>query len=199
MSEGEAMSTKITPSQFLKVKALTNKIVTGFSVFTAVCLVLFIVLSFISNCDVNANRQSSFFGYKLWSVTDNSMSPKYVPGNAVTIKYTSADNLKVGDVILVKQNGTSTLLKISSLEKDKILYDIEATSNKSEFPRVIEEKDIVGKVVGSSWILGILLPIANFLNLPVFFVIIPVILLALLLIAQLLISIVYKHLKPYIK
>ncbi len=193
------MSTKILPSQFLKVRALANKIVVGFSIFTAVCLVLFVVLNFISNCDVSANKQSSFFGYKLWAVTDDSMAPKYVPGNAVTIKYTSADNLKVGDVILVKQNDTSTLLKISLLEKDKILYDIEATSNKSEFPRVVEEKDIVGKVTGNSWILGILLPMANFLNLPVVFVIIPVILLALLLIAQLLISIIYKHLKPYIK
>ncbi|MBR5495829.1 MAG: hypothetical protein IKV58_00400, partial [Oscillospiraceae bacterium] len=104
-----------------------------------------------------------------------------------------------GDVVLVSQNDSATLLEISSLEKNKILYDIEARSYKSEFPRAIDEKYIVGKVTGSSWVLGILLPMANYLNLLVFFVVIPITLLILLLLAKLILFAVDKHLKPYIE
>lgn len=58
---------------------------------------------------LSGDTQKTIFGYRFYNVLTPSMRPAFDPGDMIFVKYTNADELKVGDVVTFTPSKTSTV------------------------------------------------------------------------------------------
>ena len=91
----------------------------------------------------------SFYIYKAYVITTNSMEPELKKDDVVVIKKAKADNLKQGDIITFKQNGetiTHRIVQIDDIEDGK-LYITKGDNNNVQDEQGLRFDQIEGKLV----------------------------------------------------
>ena len=103
----------------------------------------------------------SILGYRLFTINDNEMSPKYKVNDIIIVKDYDPSKLKVGDNIsylgdCCGQGGMIINHKIIKIEDEANKIITKGINSKEEDPE-IKYKQVIGKIVGK-------LPIINFIH-----------------------------------
>ena len=102
------------------------------------------------------------FGFQIYTILSPSMEPKYPTGAIIYVKKCDTQSLKNGDVITFQltDNMTAThrIVKLVSDEEnpDKILFRTKGDNNDEPDDALVEPGRVLGKVVFSIPLLGIL-------------------------------------------
>ena len=123
--------------------ATIRKLVFIFFVIILYNIVL-LYMSYIDKFDT-----PSFYIYKAYVITTNSMEPELKKDDVVVIKKAKADNLKQGDIITFKQNGetiTHRIVHIDDIEDGK-LYITKGDNNNVQDEQGLRFDQIEGKLV----------------------------------------------------
>lgn len=126
-----------------ELHARIRKLVYIFLVIILYNIVL-LYMSYIDKFDT-----PSFYIYKAYVITTNSMEPELKKDDVVVIKKAKADNLKQGDIITFKQNGetiTHRIVQIDDIEDGK-LYITKGDNNNVQDEQVLRFDQIEGKLV----------------------------------------------------
>ena len=124
-----------------ELHARIRKLVYIFLVIILYNIVL-LYMSYIDKFDT-----PSFYIYKAYVITTNSMEPELKKDDVVVIK--KADNLKQGDIITFKQNGetiTHRIVQIDDIEDGK-LYITKGDNNNVQDEQGLRFDQIEGKLV----------------------------------------------------
>ena len=121
--------------------------------------VLIIYLVFI--CVHRLSIDGSVLGYRLFTINNNEMSPKYNFNDIIVVKDYDPSKLKVGDNIsylgdCCGQGGMIINHKIVKIDKELNKITTKGINSSIEDPE-IKYKQVIGKVVG-------ILPVINFLH-----------------------------------
>lgn len=106
--------------------------------------IVLLYMSYIDKFDT-----PSFYIYKAYVITTNSMEPELKKDDVVVIKKAKADNLKQGDIITFKQNGetiTHRIVQIDDIEDGK-LYITKGDNNNVQDEQGLRFDQIEGKLV----------------------------------------------------
>lgn len=105
------------------------------------------VLLFFSS--MNKMQNISFFGYKAFIITTNSMEPSINHGDAILTKKTKEKDLKEGDVITFNRENESITHRIIRIDEEENvkLYVTKGDNNNVEDKKKIKYEDIEGKKV----------------------------------------------------
>lgn len=126
-----------------ELHARIRKLVYIFLVIILYNIVL-LYMSYIDKFDT-----PSFYIYKAYVITTNSMEPELKKDDVVVIKKAKADNLKQGDIITFKQNGetiTHRIVQIDDIEDGK-LYITKGDNNNVQDEQGLRFDQIEGKLV----------------------------------------------------
>lgn len=126
-----------------ELHARIRKLVYIFLVIILYNIVL-LYMSYIDKFDT-----PSFYIYKAYVITTNSMEPELKKDDVVVIKKAKADNLKQGDIITFKQNGetiTHRIVQIDDIEDGK-LYITKGDNNNVQDEQALRFDQIEGKLV----------------------------------------------------
>lgn len=126
-----------------ELHARIRKLVYIFLVIILYNIVL-LYMSYIDKFDT-----PSFYIYKAYVITTNSMEPELKEDDVVVIKKAKADNLKQGDIITFKQNGetiTHRIVQIDDIEDGK-LYITKGDNNNVQDEQGLRFDQIEGKLV----------------------------------------------------
>lgn len=142
-------------------KLLENKafkiiygIIRTFIVSFLVIYLLFVIIQRVTN-------NSSIFGYRMFTVATGSMEPVYNVNDVILVKDTDPSTLKVGDDIAYLGNRdavkglvvTHRIIRIETLDDNKVHYTLKGVNNKYEDPSITEDQ-ILGKVVGKTYVVS---------------------------------------------
>lgn len=123
--------------------------------------ILVIYLVFIAIHRISIDR--SVLGYRLYSINNNEMYPKYKVNDIVIVEDINVKKLKVGDTISYRANccGMEGMVVNHKIEKidvndENICFVTKGINSNIEDP-MINSKQVIGKVVG-------ILPVINFLH-----------------------------------
>lgn len=172
-------------------KVLFNRISIIVEWIISILLILLIILTAFQRF----SNQGNFFGYRIYTVASGSMIPIYDIGDTLLIKDTGITDLKVGDAVtyIGEADGLDGLIithqiqKIEVGEDGKLYFHTKGIANNVEDP-IVEEDQVLGKVVYKFIILSIFGKITTNMIALLLFITIPVA----LLIAIEIIKIVYK-------
>mgnify|MGYP003186381641 FL=1 len=106
--------------------------------------IVLLYMSYIDKFDT-----PSFYIYKAYVITTNSMEPELKKDDVVVIKKAKADNLKQGDIVTFKQNGetiTHRIVQIDDIEDGK-LYITKGDNNNVQDEQGLRFDQIEGKLV----------------------------------------------------
>lgn len=123
------------------------------SVFFKILKIIFIVFISIYLLFVIAHKiseKSGIFGYRLYTITDNTMANKYVINDVVLVKEVSVKKLKKNDNIAYYsslEKGKVVFHKIIDVKKDKDLSFETKGINSLYTDPVVDSKKVIGKVV----------------------------------------------------
>jgi signal peptidase len=126
-----------------ELHARIRKLVYIFLVIILYNIVL-LYMSYIDKFDT-----PSFYIYKAYVITTNSMEPELKKDDVVVIKKAKADNLKQGDIVTFKQNGetiTHRIVQIDDIEDGK-LYITKGDNNNVQDEQGLRFDQIEGKLV----------------------------------------------------
>lgn len=126
-----------------ELHARIRKLVYIFLVIILYNIVL-LYMSYIDKFDT-----PSFYIYKAYVITTNSMEPELKKDDVVVIKKEKADNLKQGDIVTFKQNGetiTHRIVQIDDIEDGK-LYITKGDNNNVQDEQGLRFDQIEGKLV----------------------------------------------------
>lgn len=126
-----------------ELHARIRKLVYIFLVIILYNIVL-LYMSYIDKFDT-----PSFYIYKAYVITTNSMEPELKKDDVVVIKKAKAYNLKQGDIITFKQNGetiTHRIVQIDDIEDGK-LYITKGDNNNVQDEQGLRFDQIEGKLV----------------------------------------------------
>ena len=126
-----------------ELHARIRKLVYIFLVIILYNIVL-LYMSYIDKFDT-----PSFYIYKAYVITTNSMEPELKKDDVVVIKKAKADYLKQGDIITFKQNGetiTHRIVQIDDIEDGK-LYITKGDNNNVQDEQGLRFDQIEGKLV----------------------------------------------------
>lgn len=126
-----------------ELHARIRKLVYIFLVIILYNIVL-LYMSYIDKFDT-----PSFYIYKAYVITTNSMEPELKKDDVVVIKKAKVDNLKQGDIITFKQNGetiTHRIVQIDDIEDGK-LYITKGDNNNVQDEQGLRFDQIEGKLV----------------------------------------------------
>ena len=126
-----------------ELHARIRKLVYIFLVIILYNIVL-LYMSYIDKFDT-----PSFYIYKAYVITTNSMEPELKKDDVVVIKKAKADNLKQGDIVTFKQNGetiTHRIVQIDDIEDGK-LYITKGDINNVQDEQGLRFDQIEGKLV----------------------------------------------------
>lgn len=129
-----------------KRKELHSRIRKLVYIFLVIILynIVLLYMSYIDKFDT-----PSFYIYKAYVITTNSMEPELKKDDVVVIKKAKADNLKQGDIITFKQNGetiTHRIVQIDDIEDGK-LYITKGDNNNVQDEQGLRFDQIEGKLV----------------------------------------------------
>ena len=136
------------------------------NVISTVMLVLVLIIAF---CLVGLK----LFGFQIYTVLSGSMSPTYFTGSVVYVKEVDVDDLKKGDVVIYKVNGTTNVThRIISIEydpenPDKKMFRTKGDHNETD-DGLIDPDVVFGKIYFGLPLLGYVafvlqLPIGKFI------------------------------------
>ena len=131
-----------------------------FNIFKYLYLfVLVIYLIFI--CIHRLSVDTSIFGYRLFTINNNEMYPRYKYNDIVVVKDYNPDKLKIGNDITYigdccGQGGMTIHHRIVKIDKEANKITTKGINSSIEDPE-IKYKQVVGKVVG-------VLPVINFMH-----------------------------------
>lgn len=126
-----------------ELHARIRKLVYIFLVIILYNIVL-LYMSYIDKFDT-----PSFYIYKAYVITTNSMEPELKKDDVVVIKKAKADNLKQGDIVTFRQNGetiTHRIVQIDDIEDGK-LYITKGDNNNVQDEQGLRFDQIEGKLV----------------------------------------------------
>ena len=120
---------------------------------------LVIYLVFI--CIHRLSIDNSILGYRLFTINNNEMYPKYKVNDIIIVKDYDPNKLKLGDTIsyigdCCGQGGMTVNHKIIKIDKEANKITTKGINSSVEDPE-IKYKQVIGKVVG-------ILPVINFLH-----------------------------------
>lgn len=136
-----------------------------FNVFTKILKIIFIIFIIIYLSLIIIHKISmtnSIFGYRIFTVSDNTMANKYVINDLILVKDTSPKKLKKNDNIAYYgteafEKGNVIFHKIIEVKKDKELSFVTKGINSLYEDPIVSDKKVIGKVVG-------VIPIINVVN-----------------------------------
>ena len=136
----------------------TFKIIYGIiKTFVIVLLSIYLLFVMIQRYTNNA----SILGYRVFTVATGSMEPVYNVNDVILVKDVVPSTLKVGDDIAYLGNRdavkglivTHRIIKIEKLDDGKVHYTLKGVNNKYEDPSITEDQ-ILGKVVGKTYVVS---------------------------------------------
>lgn len=136
----------------------TFKIIYGIiKTFVIVLLSIYLLFVMIQRFTNNA----SILGYRVFAVATGSMEPVYNVNDVILVKDVVPSTLKVGDDIAYLGNRdavkglivTHRIIKIEKLDDGKVHYTLKGVNNKYEDPSITEDQ-ILGKVVGKTYVVS---------------------------------------------
>ena len=136
----------------------TFKIIYGIiKTFVIVLLSIYLLFVMIQRFTNNA----SILGYRVFTVATGSMEPVYNVNDVILVKDVVPSTLKVGDDIAYLGNRdavkglivTHRIIKIEKLDDGKVHYTLKGVNNKYEYPSITEDQ-ILGKVVGKTYVVS---------------------------------------------
>lgn len=136
----------------------TFKIIYGIiKAFVIVLLSIYLLFVMIQRFTNNA----SILGYRVFTVATGSMEPVYNVNDVILVKDVVPSTLKVGDDIAYLGNRdavkglivTHRIIKIEKLDDGKVHYTLKGVNNKYEDPSITEDQ-ILGKVVGKTYVVS---------------------------------------------
>lgn len=136
----------------------TFKIIYGIiKTFVIVLLSIYLLFVMIQRFTNNA----SILGYRVFTVATGSMEPVYNVNDVILVKDVVPSTLKVGDDIAYLGNRdavkglivTHRIIKIEKLDDGKVHYTLKGVNNKYEDPSITEDQ-ILGKVVGKTYVVS---------------------------------------------
>lgn len=136
----------------------TFKIIYGIiKTFVIVLLSIYLLFVMIQRFTNNA----SILGYRVFTVATGSMEPVYNVNDVILVKDVVSSTLKVGDDIAYLGNRdavkglivTHRIIKIEKLDDGKVHYTLKGVNNKYEDPSITEDQ-ILGKVVGKTYVVS---------------------------------------------
>ena len=149
----------------------TFKIIYGIiKTFVIVLLSIYLLFVMIQRFTNNA----SILGYRVFTVATGSMEPVYNVNDVILVKDVVPSTLKVGDDIAYLGNRdavkglivTHRIIKIEKLDDGKVHYTLKGVNNKYEDPSITEDQ-ILGKVVGKTYVVSFINHVVK--NIYVFF------------------------------
>ena len=135
------------------------------SVFIKILKIIFIIFITIYLLFVIMHKislKNSIFGYRVFTITDNTMADKYVINDLILVKDVKANKLKKKDIIAYYGNNDFdkkkiVFHKIIEVNKDKNLtFTTKGINSLYEDP-VVNDKYVIGKVIG-------IIPVINIFN-----------------------------------
>lgn len=136
----------------------TFKIIYGIiKTFVIVLLSIYLLFVMIQRFTNNA----SILGYRVFTVATGSMEPVYNVNDVILVRDVVPSTLKVGDDIAYLGNRdavkglivTHRIIKIEKLDDGKVHYTLKGVNNKYEDPSITEDQ-ILGKVVGKTYVVS---------------------------------------------
>lgn len=120
--------------------------------------VLFVYLVFI--CIHRLSVDNSILGYRLFTINNDEMYPKYKVNDIVIVKDINVNKLKVGDNIsyvgdCCGQGGMTINHKIVSIDKEANKITTKGINSPVEDPP-IRYKQVIGKIVGKLYVINFL-------------------------------------------
>lgn len=152
------MIERIKENKFLRILTMIIKAIISFFI------VIVISIIFIQRI---SNNKLTLGGYSIYTIITESMVPKYNVHDMVISKKVNPEKLKEGDDIVYQgavddfkdKIVTHRIIK-KEIENGKVIYHTKGIANDIEDP-VIEESQILGKVVYKSFILSFISKIVN--------------------------------------
>ena len=137
-----------------KIKKTINLIIYPIITILLICSIS-IVLQVIKNPGETAN----IFGYKVFNIISGSMEPNLKIGDLVIIKDDETENIKKGDIITYRLEGSAITHRVVNIIKEngKIYYQTKGDNNNANDEVLVESKDIEGVYVFRIPKLGILI------------------------------------------
>ena len=137
---------KIEKEKKKKRQDIINNVITGILLILIIVCAYFFYQKFIQK-----ENPINLFGYKSFVILTGSMEPNLKPGDMIFAKNAIKENLKVGDVITFRQNGTSSTTThriIDIIEEDgKTYFKTKGDNNNSEDNDLVPYEDIVGTMI----------------------------------------------------
>lgn len=135
----------------IKILRLLYKILSCIITIGAICMLAVSLLFAVSGS--GEDRPGNIFGYNAFIVLTGSMNPAFDEGSVIFVKQTSADELKLDDIITYmplkneKTLLTHRIVKINESENGKRSFITRGDSNNADDEGDIFPEAIVGKVV----------------------------------------------------
>ena len=126
--------------------------------------ILIIAAAIVVLCRVlmtKPGKAPDIFGYTLLRVTTGSMAPTYETDTLIVVRRMDASEIQVGDVISFYStdpvlNGALNTHRVTAVttEAGRIRFTTKGDGNNIEDPYPVDEDALLGKVIGSSLLLG---------------------------------------------
>ena len=122
-----------------------KKSVIGIITSIVLWIILFFAVALLLSVTMLGKQE--IFGHRIYIIMSGSMEPAIHVGDAVISK--NVDNLEIGDVIAYRnpiEITTHRIIKVYT-EEDKKMYKTKGDNNGTEDPGLVQESQIVGKIV----------------------------------------------------
>lgn len=120
-------------------------------IFNIIILIILIPILFINSVIlidsiIHPNEIPSFFGWKPFIVLSSSMEPEISSGDIAVVKEIEANNLKVNDIIAIKQDEIVIVNRIIDIvsEKGETRYITKSDNNDKAYEKNIVTEQIEG-------------------------------------------------------
>ncbi|MFS0661131.1 signal peptidase I [Niallia alba] len=122
-----------------------------------------LIILLLSAVYIHFHPTHSFFGYRLFTVVSESMKPELSVGDMVIVNE-DAHDIKVGDVVAFKTSESESSVvthRVSIVSEKKRMVQTKGDANKNPDDAMVEQEQIIGKVVGHIPKIGLLLLATN--------------------------------------
>nr|MBO1339462.1 signal peptidase I [Enterococcus sp. 665A] len=135
-------------------KSISQRIVSTIAGISCIILLplLLINLVIIVKGSLSPNEIPTVFGYAPMAVITDSMNTgedeSIKAGDLVITKKTDADKLKVGDIIMFKNNRSAIIHRIADYDSKSNTFTTKGDANNTEDLDPVQKENIIGKYVG---------------------------------------------------
>ncbi len=120
-----------------------------FSIIIYIILIPIIIFNFtlIIKSFINPNKTPDFFGYKNFVIVSRSMEPTIMRGDAIFVKESSEDEIKVNDIISFVEDGTIVTHRVVDIINQNGInkYKTKGDNNNTADKKLKTYEEIEGK------------------------------------------------------